>query len=78
MAVDGQPSGITLVARSVTSDELAVSDKIINDENATDWVKTPFTVLEVALLRSVGRVSSHIAGPHAPSPDLIRIVVAPR
>ncbi len=78
MAVDGQPSGITLVARSVTPEERMAADKVIGDENATDWVKTPYTVLEVGLFKAVGKVNSHIAGPHAPAADLLRIVVAPR
>lgn len=78
MTVDGQPSGITLVASSATREEMMAADKIIDDENATDWVKTPYTILEVGLLRAVGKVNNHIGGPHAPAAGLLRIVVAPR
>ena len=43
MSVGGQPSGVTVVARSITEEEADAGRKRIIDRD--DWVRTPWTVL---------------------------------
>ncbi|WP_157644760.1 hypothetical protein [Burkholderia ubonensis] len=76
MSVDGQPSGVTIVAASMTEAELRATQMQAMGERG--WAHTPFTALTSAVLRGLGRVSSRAAGPHAPNGGTLRVVVAPR
>ncbi len=77
MSVGGQPSGITVVARSVSEKESRASELMMRqDWETTDWVRTPWTVLSNAFLQSMGRSSS---SSHTSVPEgTLRIVVGPR
>lgn len=77
MSVGGQPSGVTVVAHSVSERESRASEFMIrSDWETTDWVKTPWTVLSNAFLQSMGRGSS---SSHTSVPEgTLRVVVGPR
>ncbi len=75
MTVDGQPSGVTVVAHSITEQEaLAPQDKMLG----RPWTHTPFTVLLNALTDSLGQGASNAGGPNRPPQGTLRVVVAPR
>lgn len=76
MSVDGQPSGVTIVTASMTEAELRATE--MQAMGQAGWAHTPFTVLNSAVLRGLGAVSSSAAGRHAPSAGTLRLVVAPR
>jgi len=73
MTVGGQPSGVTVVARSVSEEE---SRATLNVMLGQDWVKTPWTVLSVAFEKSMGEAkgSSHPTCPEG----VLRVIVGPR
>jgi hypothetical protein len=75
MNVDGQPTGLTVVA-SIQSP--AEADAELLRANGQAWVRTPFTTLTYAIERGIGRVATHINGPNRPAPGTLRVVVAPR
>jgi hypothetical protein len=75
MSVDGQPSGVTIVASGVTREEANAAQ---NAMLGRDWIKTPWTVLMHAMSAGLGKVSGHAGGPNAPPKGVLRIVVAPR
>lgn len=73
MSVGGQPSGITVVAHSLSEREMeAVRDRILG----RDWVKTPWTVLRNAFLESMGSVNGS-ANSMCPR-DALRVVIGPK
>lgn len=73
MSVGGQPSGVTVVAHSVSEEESQASWNAIIGK---DWVKTPWTTLAVAFQKSMGesKGSSHPTCPNG----VLRIIVGPR
>lgn len=75
MNADGQPSGLTVVA-SIGSPAEADASQL--RALSQPWVHTPFTVLEYAIERGIGRVAAHINGPNRPPEGTLRVVVAPR
>jgi hypothetical protein len=75
MNVDGQPSGLTVVA---SIDSQAEADATQLRFEGRPWVHTPFTTLTYAIERSIGKVSVHINGPARPQAGTLRVVVAPR
>jgi hypothetical protein len=75
MSVGGQPSGVSVIAHSV-SDEEAEAGK--NISFGRDWKVTPWTALSNAVLESLGRVGGGGGGATAPPEGELRIVVAPR
>lgn len=75
MAVSGQPSGITVVARSASPEEL---DSFPNKMMGKPWVRTPYTVLKEAISQGFGRVGGWVGGPNAPPEGTLRITVAPK
>jgi hypothetical protein len=76
MAVDGQPTGVTLVAtdRTRRADEFTAGNMLLPQADPA----TPFRAIERALLAGVGKLSTWVNGPHAPPEGRLRIVVAPR
>jgi hypothetical protein len=73
MTVGGQPSGVTVVAHSVSEEE---SQATWNAVIGKDWIKTPWTVLSVAFGRSMGKMSG--AGTASCPEGRLRVIVAPR
>jgi hypothetical protein len=76
MAVDGQPTGVTVVARLGPEDQAAIMSGKMSPEDADPT--TPFAAIRRAVSLGTGRVSTWTNGPHAPPFGTIRIVVAPR
>ena len=75
MAVDGQPTGVTVVARRGPERERIGGGTML----AADVdPKTSFGAMQRAVLLGTGRVAAWTNGPHAPPDGTIRIVVAPR
>ena len=75
MAVDAQPSGVTVVVHGITEAE-ANADSLRWRGQA--WVRTPWTVLMHALGDAIGKIAGHAGGPNAPPDGTLRVVVAPR
>jgi len=75
MSVDGQPSGVTVVANSVSAQESEAPSNIMSGK---PWTRTPWTVLSNALLQSMGGIKGWAGGPHRPPAGTLRVVVAPR
>jgi hypothetical protein len=75
MNVDGQPSGLTVVA---SVDDPKEVDAQGSRFAGHAWAHTPFTTLTYAIERSIGRVATSINGPNRPAHGRIRVVVAPR
>jgi hypothetical protein len=75
MAVDGQPSGVTVVVHGITQAE---ADASTHQMMGQPWVRTPWTVLVHALGDSIGKIGGHAGGPNAPPEGTLRVVVAPR
>lgn len=75
MNVDGQPAGLTVVASTQSQAEVDAQQLRTMRQ---PWVHTPFTVLTHAIEQGIGRVATHVNGPHHPPPGTIRVVVAPR
>jgi hypothetical protein len=75
MNVDGEPSGLTVVATIQSRDE-AMADQLRFSGQA--WVHTPFTILTYAIEQGIGKVATHINVPNNPPPGTLRVVVAPR
>jgi hypothetical protein len=75
MSVGGQPSGVTVVAHSITQAESEAALKALNGQ---EWVKTPWTVLTHALGAALGKISGSAGNRFAPPEGLIRLVIAPR
>jgi hypothetical protein len=75
MNVDGQPSGITVVA---STDSQAEVDAAQLRFERQAWVRTPFTTLTYAIERGIGRAATHVNGPNRPPIGTLRVVVAPR
>jgi len=74
MSVGGQPSGVTVVAHSISEKE---SEAGLNRSMGKEWVKTPWTVLSDAFGKSMGVAQS--AGNVATCPvGILRVVVGPR
>lgn len=74
MTVGGQPSGVTIVAHSLSETE--ASAKLIFPDQ--DWIKTPWTVLSNAVMNTLGGVGGAAGGSYAPPEGTLRVVVAPR
>jgi len=76
MAVDGQPTGVTLVARDKTrrADEFSAGNMLPQNSGPL----TPFIVMERAILAGIGKLATWVNGAHAPPEGMLRIVVAPR
>lgn len=74
MSVD-VPSGITIVARSISQNEV---DADFARFHGREWEKTPYTVLTNAFIQSIGKVAGHAGGPNSPPVGTLRVVVAPR
>jgi hypothetical protein len=75
MTVDAQPSGVTVVAQSITQSEADATPAALMGQ---PWVRTPWTVLMHALGDSIGKIGGHAGGPNAPPDGTLRVVVAPR
>jgi hypothetical protein len=76
MSVGGQPSGVTVVAHSITRAE---SNWFVDKMRGRDWARTPWTVLCAALSDALGSVNgSGGARSGAPPEGQLRVVVAPR
>jgi hypothetical protein len=75
MAVDGQPTGVTVVARLGPERESVSSGNILPADSEP---ATSFTAMRRAIMFGTGRVATWTNGPHAPPYGTIRIVVAPR
>lgn len=75
MAVDGQPTGVTVVARMGPERETVSSGNMLPTNSGP---ATPFTAIRRAIILGTGRVATWTNGPHAPPYGTIRIVVAPR
>jgi hypothetical protein len=75
VSVGGQPSGVTVVAHSVSPEENQRTGKMIAGK---EWLKTPWTVLFNAFLQTLGSASGASGGPNAPPEGTLRVVVAPR
>lgn len=75
MSVGGQPSGVSVVAHSLSDEELEASKNI---SFGRAWKVTPYTSLSNALLESLGRIGGGAGGSVAPPDGELRIVVAPR
>ena len=75
MSVDGQPSGVTVVANSSSLKESEALSKIFLGE---DWERTPWTVLSNALLKSLGDIKGHAGRSNKPPAGTLRVVVASR
>ncbi|EIM99590.1 hypothetical protein WQE_18179 [Paraburkholderia hospita] len=75
MSIGGQPSGVTVVAHSLTEAEI---EAVPNRMRGVEWVRTAFTALEQAITDSLGRGSASAGGPNAPPEGTLRVVVAPR
>jgi len=75
MSVDAQPSGVTVVAHSASTQE---SEAMGNVMLGKPWIRTPLTVLSNALSQSMGGVKQWVGGPNRPSSGTLRVVVAPR
>jgi F0F1-type ATP synthase epsilon subunit len=73
--VNGQPSGVTVVANSATQGE---ADARLHQARGEEWEHTPFTVLSYAVLKTLGRSGSAVGGIYAPPQGILRLVVAPR
>ena len=73
MTVGGQPSGVTVVARSISEEE---SQATLNSMLGREWIRTPWTVLSVAFQKSMGesKGSSHLTCPEG----VLRVIVGPR
>jgi hypothetical protein len=69
MGVDGQPSGVTVVAHAATEAEMQSGD---------GRAQTPFTALTDAVIAGLGRGGASAGGVNRPPADLLRVVVAPR
>jgi hypothetical protein len=74
MSVGGQPSGVTVVANSISEEE---SEAYVSRIMGKDWVKTPWTVLINAFEQSYGSSKSHSGVTSVPNGTL-RIVVSPK
>lgn len=75
MTVGGQPSGVTVVARSISEEEAGAGRK--RSMGRDDWVRTPWTVLLDAFGKSMGK--SQGAGNIVSCPEgVLRIIVGPR
>lgn len=77
MSVGGQPSGVSLVAHSMTRAEFDALGPEFNAPNPAAIV-TPFLVLYRALISSLGQLSASAGGPAIPPPGTLRIVVGSR
>lgn len=75
MNADGEPSGLTVVASVNSQAEIDASQLRATNQ---PWAHTPFTVLEYAIARGIGKVATHVNGPNRPQPGTLRVVVAPR
>jgi hypothetical protein len=75
MSVDGQPSGVTVVANGISQEESMAS---MNRAMGRPWVRTPLTVLTDGLGAALGSISLHAGGPNAPPVGTLRVVIAPR
>jgi hypothetical protein len=73
MSVGGQPSGVTVVAHSVSEEE---SDATSNRMTGKNWVKTPWTVLDNAFAEALG--TGQAASHYSVKEGTLRIVVAPK
>lgn len=73
MTVGGQPSGVTVVAHSISEEE---EQATWNSTLGRDWVKTPWTVLSVAFQKSMAEAkgSSHPTCPEG----VLRVIVGSR
>jgi hypothetical protein len=75
MAVDGQPTGVTVVGRRGPERETVTSGTMLGgDVDPT----TSLGAMQRAVLLGTGRAATWTNGPHAPPYGTIRIVVAPR
>jgi hypothetical protein len=75
MTVGGQPSGITVIAHSLTPEEF---DAASNRMFGKPWTKTPYTVLSYAITQGIGRVNGAGGAPIPPPEGTLRITVAPK
>jgi hypothetical protein len=75
MAVDGQPTGVTIAARTGPEREAIMSGNMLTADTEPP---TPFTAMRRAIMLGTGRVATWTNGPHAPPYGTLRIVVAPR
>jgi hypothetical protein len=75
MSVGGQPSGVSVVAHSVSDEEVEASKNI---SFGKEWKKTPWTSLSYALLQALGRIGGSAGGETAPPDGELLVVVAPR
>jgi hypothetical protein len=76
MAVDGQPTGVTVVAHiGEGTEEITAARGVITN---TARGNASFDTIQRALLVGLGKVATWVNGPHAPPNGTLRIVVAPR
>ncbi len=75
MSVGGQPSGVAVVAHSLSDVEMEASKNI---SFGRQWKITPWTSLSNAILQSLGQVAGGAGGASAPPEGELRVVVAPR
>jgi hypothetical protein len=73
MSMGGQPSGVTVVAHSVSMEE---SEAVSNSMTGRDWIKTPYTALTIAFQKSMGQSSG--SGFRSCPEGILRVVVAPK
>jgi hypothetical protein len=73
MSVGGQPSGVTVVAHSVSEEDAEATS---NHMSGKAWVKTPWTVLSNAFLEALG--TGQAASHNSVKERTLRIVVAPK
>ena len=72
MSISGEPSGVTVATHSVSGKEAEA------DLNSKNWEHTPWTVLQNALLQSVGQISGWAGGPNSPPEGTLRVIISPR
>lgn len=75
MSAGGQPSGVTVVAHSVSFEEIEWWN---NRMSGKPWIKTPWTVVSDALWESLGGINGAGGGSFSPPEGTLRVVIAPR
>jgi hypothetical protein len=75
MGVGGQPSGVTIVANSMSQAEF---DDLSNRSLKPEAAKTAFTALEAAIVAGLDGANSAAGGVAAPALGRLRLVVGPK
>jgi hypothetical protein len=77
MSFGGQPAGVTVVTHIASKEESeAISGFVFTDNK--NWKKTPWTVLQYALLQSLGKISGAAGGISSPPEGTLRVIIAPK